>query len=105
MQWKILIALAVGFGIVIEGTSENDVIFTNKTGLPIARIVIGDRTLQGDSGTTVNGRILVAVSPHKHHLLVVFRGGADVSWSHLNFRGIHEIIFERHGAKIDARIE
>lgn len=97
--------LAAGFGIIVAGISQNDVIFVNHTGLPIARIVIGDRTLNGDFGTSENGKILVAVSPHKHHLMVVFRGGADVDFPNFNFKGVHEITFVRHDNKVEAHIQ
>lgn len=105
MQWKIIVALAVGFGVVVAGISGNDVIFTNRTGLPIARILIGDRTLQGDVGGNVHDKILVAVTPHKHHLLIIFRGGAGVDFPHFQFKGVHEIIFVRHENKIEAHVQ
>lgn len=92
---------------VLPGLSKNDVIFTNHTGLPIARIEIGDRVLQGDIGvgTSINGRILVSVTPHVHNLRLVFRGGADVLWTRLNFKGVHEITFFRDANKIEARVQ
>ena len=98
MQWLIIIAG------IIAGLSENDVIFTNRTGLPIARIEIGSRVLQGDTGT-VNAKILVAVTPTRHHLRVVFRGGADVNWPHFNFKDVHEITFQREQNRIEARVQ
>lgn len=91
---------------LVQGISHNDVVFENRTGLPIFRIEIGDRTLQGDIGlgTSVNGKILVSVSPKVHNLRIVFRGGADVAWHHLDFRQIHEISFYRDANKIEAHI-
>lgn len=103
MQWNSIIA-ALGFGAVVAGQSENDIVLENHTGLPIVRILIGERRLE-DGGGIGSGKILVSVSPHRHHLEVVFRGGADVQWPHFDFKGVHAIIFERHNNKIDARIE
>lgn len=101
-----LLSLSSVVPTLLQGISKNDVVFANHTGLPIARIEIGDRTLQGDVGvgTSVDGKILVTVSPKIHNLRIVFRGGADVYWPHLDFRTIHEISFFRDGNKIDAHI-
>ena len=100
-----LAALANLFASTIGGVSENAVIFLNQTGLPIARIEIGERKLEGSAGTNVSDKILINVTPGKHHLKVVFRGGADVDWAAFDFKGVREIIFERLQNKIQARIE
>lgn len=92
-------------GMVIGGLSEDDVIIANHTGLPIARIEIGKRKYEGSGGGNVSDKILITVTPEKHHLKVVFRGGADVDWPHFDFRGVHEIIFEREANKINARVQ
>lgn len=106
-MWLLALLLASNIltATVLPGLSGNDVIFDNRTGLPIARLQIGERVLSGDTGLLTNGRILVNVSPHKHDLRIVFRGGADVVWTHLNFRGVHEITFMREANKIEARIQ
>lgn len=90
---------------VLPGLSGNDVIFDNRTGLPIARLEVGDRVYSGEGGLLTNGRILVSVTPHKHNLRIVFRGGADAVWQGLNFRGVHEITFFRDANRIEARVE
>lgn len=119
MRWLIIIAALVaregvfaqpalhidlGAGHVVAGQSENDVVLENHTGLPIVRIEIGDRRLE-DGGGIGTGKILVSISPHRHHMRVVFRGGADVNFPHFDFHGVHEITFVREANKIEARIQ
>lgn len=98
-----LIAL-VAAAALLAGTSNNDVVFSNLTGLPIARLYVGERVLQSEGGLS-NGPILVAVTPTKHTLRIVFRGGATVVWTHLDFKGVHAITFFRQQNKIEARVE
>lgn len=105
MILELIIASNILTAAVVPGLSGNDVIFSNHTGLPIARLEVGERVLAGEAGLLANGRILVSVSPHKHNLKIVFRGGADVVWQHLNFKGVHEITFFRDQNKIEARIQ
>lgn len=99
-----VVHIDLGGGHMVAGQSENDVILENKTGLPIVRIQIGERTLEDGNGIS-SGKILVSVSPHKHHIRVVFRGGADVNFPHFDFHGVHEITFERIQNKIEARVQ
>jgi hypothetical protein len=90
---------------VIGGLSEDNVMIANHTGLAIARIEIGKRKYEGPTaGGNVSEKILITVTPEKHHLKVIFRGGADVEWSNFDFRGVHEIIFEREHNKINAHV-
>lgn len=99
-----IVHIDLGGGYVVHGESQNDVILENKTGLPIVRIEIGERRLEDGSGIST-GKILVSISPHKHHLRVVFRGGADVSFPHFEFKGVHEITFLREQNKIEAKVQ
>jgi hypothetical protein len=92
-------------GMVIGGLSENDVIIANHTGVAIARIEIGKRKYEGSAAGQNGGeKILITVIPEKHHLKAIFRGGAEVDWPNFDFRGVHEIIFEREQNKINAHV-
>lgn len=75
---------------------ENDVVFDNRTDLVIARLIVGDRTLEGMPNDRANGKIFVRVNPRVQHLKIVFRGGAASDWPKFNFHGIHEVIFDRN---------
>lgn len=90
---------------VVGGLSKNDVIIANETGLEVARLEIDGRRLEAGVTGNVAQKILVEVSPARHHFKVVFRGGSDVDWPHLDFGGIHEIFLERRANHIDARIQ
>lgn len=91
---------------VITGISESDVILINETGLPIARIVLDGRTFDAGGGTLpANDKVLITVADGKHHLKLVFRGGADIDWPDINFRGVHEIVFQRSKNRIQAHID
>ena len=88
MHWLLILIGST----VIGGLSQNDVIVINHTGLFISRIQIDERTFHELENTD---KILIEVTPTRHHMTVVFKGGADVIWKHFEFRGVHELIFER----------
>lgn len=97
MRWLSILAIVVG------GLAEDNVLMVNETGLAVARIEIDTRRFE-----TIHSneeQILVSVTPAKHHLRIVFRGGAHVDWPAFDFRGVKEIIFERNKNKIEARAE
>lgn len=86
--------------------TESDVVLANHTGLPIARIEIDKRHFEGiGGGGERTGDIFVSVTPQKHYLRIVFRGGADAVWHQFDFKNVHEIIFERVKNKIEAHTE
>jgi hypothetical protein len=91
-------------GRIIRGHSQEDVILANDTGLPIARIEINSMHYEGSGGANVSDKILISVTPVKHNLRLIFRGGANVDWPKFDFRGVHEIIFERSGNQINAHV-
>lgn len=99
MRWLLALLAAV-----VGGLSEDDVTIVNRTGVPIARILIDDKVLEGN-GTPVSEKVIINVSPEKHDLKIVFRGGGDALWPHFDFKGVHEIIFERIQNQINARVE
>lgn len=103
MLYWALIFLAL----TLEAPEDHNVLIANETGLLIARIEIDDKRLEKGSGAGGGGtdKILIKVSPEKHHLRVVFVGGADVDWHDFDFKGVHEIAFTRAGNKIEARVE
>ena len=89
--------------VAILGIGEHSVILVNHTGLKIVRIEIGDRKFED-----VNNKydeILIDVIPEKHNMRIVFRGGGHIDWTNFDFRGIHEIIFERVDHSIRAHRE
>lgn len=96
MQWLILIAAVIGL-------STDNVILINHTGLKIVRIQIGDRKLE-EVNTKVE-QFLVVVTPEKHDMRLTFKGGAHIDWPDFDFKGIHQIIFERVKNKINAHFE
>lgn len=99
-----MMPLALIAATVIGGLSDADVTLVNDTGLYIARIEIDGKKYEAfDDGTT--GKILMTITPQKHRLKLVFRGGADVEWPAIDFKHVHEIIFERVHNKIQARVE
>lgn len=75
----------------------------NQTGLKIVRIEIDDRRFEEVSGKA--DEILVSVTPKKHNMILVFKGGAHIDWPAFDFRGVHEIIFYRVHYEIRARSE
>lgn len=91
------------FAIVWGGLGQDNVLLVNHTGLGLARVEIDKRRFE-----TIHSneeQILVSVTPEKHDLKLVFLGGADVDWPHFDFKGVHEIIFERKKNKIEAHAE
>lgn len=88
------------FGEGILGTSANSVILVNGTGLKIIRVVISGRTYE--DVTYKGDKILVTVTPKKHHMELFFRGGAHIDWFNFDFRDIHQITFELVGNRISA---
>lgn len=97
MRWLAILAIVVG------SLPEDHVLLVNHTGLDVARFEIDSRkfdTLHGNGE-----QALVTVTPTKHHLKVVFRGGADVDWPDFNFKGVREIIFVRNHNQIEAHAE
>lgn len=102
MHW-VLIFLAL----TLEAPADHNVLIVNETDLLIARIEIDEHRLERGTGGVGKGvdRILIKVTPEKHHLRVVFVGGADVDWHDFDFKGVHEIAFTRSGNKIEARVE
>lgn len=93
------------FAAVIGGLSDEDVILSNDTGLDIANVMIDSRSLHEMHPWE---KILISVTPEKHHLRLIFRGGGDIDWKHFDFRGVHEIWFVRgdqHGNEFKARVQ
>lgn len=86
------------------GLSSNNVLMVNQTGLKIVRIEIDGRRFE-----EVNDKldqILIRVTPEKHDMIVVFKGGADIRWPAFDFKNVHEVIFYRtHEYEIRARSE
>lgn len=97
MHWVLILAF------VVSSLVDQNVLLVNHTGLAVARFEIGERKF--DTLNSNETEVLVHVSPGKHHLKVVFRGGAEAEWPHFNFKGVHEVIFERHTNQISARTE
>lgn len=88
------------FGQGVIGESANNVLLINSTGLKIVRVIISDRTYEDIENR--QDKLLVHVSPRKHHLEIVLRGGARIDWPSFDFRGVHEIIFDLVGNRIAA---
>lgn len=88
------------FGEGILGTSTNSVILINNTGLKIVRVIIGDRTYEDIA--TKAGKVLVSVTPKKHHLELVFRGGTHIDWFNFDFHDVHQITFDLVGNRVSA---
>lgn len=105
MRLDHMIPLALIAATVIGGISDADVTLVNNTGLYIARIEIDGKRYEAFDDGTHSGKILMAITPTKHHLKLVFRGGADVEWPSIDFKHVHEITFERVHNKIQARVE
>lgn len=104
MRLDHMLPLALIAATVVGGLSESDVILVNNTGLYIARLEIDGKAYEAwDGGST--GKILMSITPQKHHLRLVFRGGGKVDWPHFDFKNVHEIVFERVQNKIQARVE
>ena len=89
----------------IWGLPDHNVILVNNTGLFIARLEIDGKKFEGWGEGSNHGKILMEITPKEHDLRVVFRGGASVDWPHFDFKGVHEVFFERKQNKIEARIE
>lgn len=95
-----ILSLLIG----ILGLSTNNVLLINKTGLKIVRIEIAGRRFE--EVTSKVDEILIRVTPEKHDMLIVFKGGADVRWPAFDFKNVHEVIFYRtHEYEIRARSE
>jgi hypothetical protein len=92
----------VSFAGLIGGLADTDVILVNETGLDIARLEIDARNLHEMKN---HDKILVSVTPKRHHLHLVFRGGGDIDWPRFDFIGVHEIFFERDGVGFKARFQ
>lgn len=107
MRLDHMIPLALIAATVIGGLSDADVILVNDTGLFIARLEIDGKKYEAfdDGGPTQPGKILMTITPTKHDLKLVFRGGGDVEWKHFDFKDVHEIFFERVHNKIQARVQ
>lgn len=88
------------FGEGILGSSANSVILVNATGLKIVRIIISERTYE-DVETKAD-KILVSVSPKKHHMELIFKGGTRIDWRNFDFAGVHKITFDLEGNRVSA---
>lgn len=88
------------FGEGFIGASGNNVVLVNSTGLKIVRVIIGEKTYE-DIATKAD-KLLVSVSPHRHHLELIFRGGTRIDWQHFDFAGVHEIVFDLVGNRVSA---
>lgn len=98
--------LFVVIAITVGGLSENDVILVNNTGLTIARMEIDGRKYENwGTGQNAGNKVLMSITPGIHNLKLVFRGGSDVDWPRFDFKGVHEVFFERNQNHIVARIE
>lgn len=97
MRWLSILAIVVG------ALAEDNVLLVNDTGLAVARIEIDSRKFETLHSN--EEQVLVSVTPAKHHLRLVFRGGAHVDWPNFDFKGVKEIIFERKKNRIEARAE
>lgn len=84
----------------VLGESGNNVVLVNSTGLKVVRVKINDRTYEDIENKA--DKILVNVSPKKHHMELFFKGGAHIDWPGFNFYGIHEIIFTLAGNRVVA---
>lgn len=100
----LLLAIATGlpviFGEGIIGTQANSVVLVNATGLKIIRVIISDRTYE-DLATKAD-KVLVSVTPRKHNMELIFRGGTHIDWRNFDFSGVHEITFELSGSRVSA---
>ena len=104
MQWLLILGAATGlsgiFGEGILGDSSNSVILVNATGLKIVRVIVGDRTYEDVESN--KGKVLITVSPKKHHLELVFRGGTHIDWQNFDFKDVHQITFDLVGNRVSA---
>lgn len=102
MKWLLVFAATV-----VGGLSDADVIFVNDTGLAIARVEIDSRKLEAPPATGASqiNKALISVTPARHDLKVVFRGGAEVKWPKFDFRGVHEIYFQRNQNVFEIRVQ
>jgi hypothetical protein len=96
MRWLLSI-------IGIVGLAPNTVLLVNDTGLAVARIEVDSQRF--DTKDSSENQILISITPTKHDLKLVFRGGAIVEWPHFDFKAVREIIFERNKNQIEARAE
>lgn len=99
-KWILILASTGIFGEGILGTSSNNVILINATGLKIVRVMVGDRTYE-DIATKAD-KILISVTPRKHHLELFFRGGAHIDWFNFDFHNVHQITFDLVGNRVSA---
>lgn len=88
------------FGEGILGSSANNVILVNATGLKIVRVIVGDRTYEDIANKA--DKILIQVTPRKHHMELFFRGGAHIDWLHFDFAHVHQVTFELIGNRVSA---
>lgn len=93
--------LAAGiFGEGIVGESSNNVILLNHTGLKIARVTIGERRYEDPADR--QDKIFVSVTPRKHRMELLFRGGVLIDWPSFDFHNVHEIVFDLEGNHVSA---
>jgi hypothetical protein len=85
------------------GLAPNNVLLVNNTGLAVARFEVDSRRF--DTKDSEETQVLISVTPTKHDLKLVFRGGAIVEWPHFDFKAVREIIFERKKNQIEAHAE
>lgn len=91
---------------VIGGLSDADVIFVNDTGLAVARIYIDSRIIESNPNLPQHdGKALISVTPTRHDLKVVFRGGAEIKWPKFNFQGVHELWIQRNENNFEIRVQ
>ena len=97
MNWLSLLLASV-----IGGLADQDIILVNDTGLDISNVLIDSRSLHE---MKFHDKLLVSVTPTRHDLKLVFRGGGDIDWRRFDFHNVHEIFFERDGNSFRARIQ
>jgi hypothetical protein len=103
VQWLLILIIATSiFGEGFIGESGNNVVLVNATGLKITRIIIGERTYEDVEIQNKADKILVNVTPKKHHLELYFRGGAHIDWPRFDFANVHEIVFDLAGNRVVA---
>lgn len=78
--------------LTIGGLTDEDVILVNDTGLFMARIQIDNLTWEEIKN---HEKLLVSVTPARHHIHIVFKGGGDIDWPKFDFKNVHELWFER----------
>lgn len=103
---NVLLSLVLAAGIFGEGfigSSGNTVVLVNATGLKVIRVVIADRTYE-DLATKAD-KVMVTVTPKRHNMELVFRGGTHIDWPRFDFADIHQITFELIGNRVSAQVK